>query len=127
MIHTQVMIVSKITEVMLVSCGYILGKICLLNSLSRCLVPLTICQSSNLVDINFQVCISLGSHLSPAQTLALTQSPYLPFQQEDLRDSSWCHPGKSGFALHAHPWYLSLARLVYGTANLKSQNYGSNS
>lgn len=72
MIQTQVMTASKITGVMPVLCDCILGKICLLNALPRPLVPLTICQSSNLAGINCQHCKSLRSPVIPAQTSALT-------------------------------------------------------
>lgn len=94
MIQTQVMIASKITGVMLVLCGYIVGRICLLNALPISLKPLTICHSSNLAGINFQLCRCLRSQATPAQTSALALSPSLPLQQEAPRASSLCCPGK---------------------------------
>lgn len=94
MIQTQAMTASKITTVMPVLCGYILGMICLLNALPRPLVPLTLCQPSNLAGINFQPCKSLRSPLIPAQTSALALFPSLPLQQEALRAFSLCCPSK---------------------------------
>jgi len=93
-VQTQVMSASKIIGVMLVLRGYILGRICLLNALSRPLVPLIVCQSSNLAGVSFQLCRSFRSQLSSAQTSALALSPSLPLQQEDPRAFSLCHPGK---------------------------------
>lgn len=80
MIQTKVMTASKITTVMPVLCDYILDRICLLNALPRLLVPLTICQSSNLAGINFQPCKSLRFPVISAQTSALALFPSLPLQ-----------------------------------------------
>lgn len=103
MIQTQVMTASKITTVMPVLCDYILGMICLLNALPRPLVPLTLCQPSNLAGINFQPCKSLRSPLIPAQTSALALFPSLPLQQEALRAFSLCCPtSKGSLCTHIH-------------------------
>lgn len=92
MIQTQVMSSFKITIPVL--CDYILDRICLLNALPRPLVPLTLCQSSNLSGIKFQPCKSLRSLSHPCPDLSSSSIPLPASPARSPEGFSLCCSGK---------------------------------